>query len=155
MSTKTKNTKPEMTVNTPAEKVDKDKKYDGIIEYDTPAYKARKRHFRDRYDGRYLKTAPSMLKLMPYLMKVRADSQNQFEDVIDITNIEKYLAVKKKEGYTDMSSVDILVTDIEHCIGTVAHLMNFTCTDPVLLPLFPAMNENRIERRLLPVDSVC
>ena len=109
MNTKTKNKNPEMTVSTPAEKVDKDKKYEGIIEYDTPAYKVRKRHFRDRYDGRYLKTAPSMLKLMPYLMKVRADSQNQFEDVIDITNIEKYLAEKKKEGYTDMTLLHVIL----------------------------------------------
>ena len=84
-------------------------KYEGIIEYDTPAYKPRKKRLCDRYDGRLLKNAPAMSKLMPYLMKVRADAQNQFEAEIDIHNAEKYLAQKKKEGYTDMSLLHVLI----------------------------------------------
>lgn len=86
-----------------------DQRHEGIVEYDTPAYKPRKRRFGDRYDGRIVRTAPPMSKLMPYLMKVRSDSQNQFEDSIDITNIEKYLAEKKKEGYTDMSLLHVIL----------------------------------------------
>ena len=84
-------------------------KYEGIIEYDTPAYKPRKKRFGDRYDGRLVRTAPPMSKLTPYLMKVRADSQNQFEAEIDIHNAEKYLAQKKKEGYTDMSLLHVII----------------------------------------------
>lgn len=90
-------------------KIEKNEKYEGIIEYDTPAYKPRKRRFGDRYDGRLVRTAPPMSKLMPYLMKVRADSQNQFEAEIDIHNIELYLAGKKKEGYTDMSLLHVIL----------------------------------------------
>ena len=93
----------------PIQKIDKDQKYEGIIEYDTPAYKPRKRKFGDRYDGRLLRTAPPMLRLTPYLMKVRADSQNQFEAEIDISNIEKYLAEKKKAGYTDMGILHVIL----------------------------------------------
>ena len=84
-------------------------KYDGIIEYDTPAYKPRKKRFGDRYDGRRVRTLPPMIYLEPYLMKVRADSQNQFEAEIDIHNAEKYLAGKKKEGYTDMSLLHVIL----------------------------------------------
>ena len=91
------------------QKVSKEEKYEGIVEFDTPAYKPRKRRFGDRYDGRLVRTAPPMSKLMPYLMKVRADSQNQFEAEIDIHNAEKYLAQKKKEGYTDMSLLHIFL----------------------------------------------
>ena len=47
--------------------------------------------------------------LEPYLMKVRADSQNQFEAEIDIHNAELYLAEKKKEGYTDMSLLHVIL----------------------------------------------
>lgn len=93
----------------PIQKIDKDQKYEGIIEYDTPAYKPRKRKFGDRYDGRLLRTAPPMLRLTPYLMKVRSDSQNQFEAEIDISNIEKYLAEKKKAGYTDMGILHVIL----------------------------------------------
>ena len=90
-------------------KVVGDEKYAGIIEYDTPAYKPRKKKFGDRYDGRLVRTAPPMSKLTPYLMKVRADSQNQFEAKIDIHNAEMYLAQKKKEGYTDMSMLHVFL----------------------------------------------
>ena len=99
----------ETTEETTPKKVVGNEKYEGIIEYDTPAYKPRKRRFGDRYDGRLVRTAPSMSKLMPYLMKVRADSQNQFEADIDIHNAEMYLAQKKREGYTDMSMLHIFL----------------------------------------------
>jgi len=92
-----------------AKKVSAAEKYEGIIEYDTPAYKPRKRRIGDRYDGRRLRTLPPMHYLEPYLMKVRADSQNQFEAEIDIYNAELYLAEKKKEGYTDMSLLHVIL----------------------------------------------
>ena len=47
--------------------------------------------------------------LEPYLMKVRADSQNQFDAEIDIHNAELYLAEKKKEGYTDMTLLHVIL----------------------------------------------
>ena len=91
------------------QKVSKEERHEGIIEFDTPAYKPRKRRFGDRYDGRLVRTLPPMIYLEPYLMKVRADSQNQFEAEIDITNAEKYLATKKREGYTDMSLLHVIL----------------------------------------------
>ncbi len=86
-----------------------DSKYDGILEYDTPAYKVRKRRFGDRKDGRRLRSLPPMQFMTPYIMKVRADSQNHFEDVIDITNIEHYLDAKHREGYTDMTLLHVML----------------------------------------------
>ena len=84
-------------------------KKDEIFEYDTPAYKPRKRRFGDRSDGRLLRTLPPMHYLEPYLMKVRADAQNHFEDVVDITNIERYLDQKHKEGYTGMTLLHVIL----------------------------------------------
>ena len=84
-------------------------KYDDIITYDAPAYKPRKKRLGDRYDGRRVRTLPAMSYVSPFIMKERNDSQNQFEDVIDITNIEKYLDEKKKEGYTDLSLLHIIL----------------------------------------------
>ncbi len=86
-----------------------DKRHEDILTYDTPAYKPRKKRFGDRRDGRRLKTLPAMSYVMPYIMKVRADSQNHFEDVIDITNIEHYLDKKHREGYTDMTLLHVLI----------------------------------------------
>lgn len=83
--------------------------YDDIITYDTPPYKKRKRRFGDRKEGRRIKTLPAMSYLMPYIMDIRSDAQNHFEDVIDISNVEKYLDGKKKEGYTDMTLLHVIL----------------------------------------------
>ena len=66
-----------------------DKRIEPITEYDTPAYKPRKKRFGDRKEGRRLRSLPAMNLFMPYIMKPRNDSMNQFEDVIDITNVER------------------------------------------------------------------
>ena len=78
-------------------------------EYDTPAYKKRKRRWGDRKEGRKLRTIPPMNIFMPYIMKKRCDAQNYFEDVIDITNIERYLDEKHREGYTDMTILHVIL----------------------------------------------
>lgn len=91
------------------EKVSAENRYDDIVEFDTPAYKTRKKSIGDRYDGRQIKTLPPLSYLEPFLMKTRSDAQNHFEDVIDITNVERYLDQKHAEGYTDMSLLHVIL----------------------------------------------
>ncbi len=91
------------------ETVDKETRHENIVTYDTPAYKPRKRRFGDRKEGRRVRTLPPMSYVVPYIMNVRSDSQNSFEDVIDITNIERYLDEKHKEGYTDMTLLHVIL----------------------------------------------
>lgn len=89
--------------------VDKENRYDNIITYDTPAYKKRRRRFGDRKEGRRVRTLPAMNYVVPYIMKTRCGAQNCFEDVIDITNIERYLDLKHQEGYTDMTLLHVML----------------------------------------------
>ena len=86
-----------------------DKRLEPILEYDTPAYKPRKRRLGDRKEGRRVRTLPAMSQFTPFIMKTRNDTQNQFEDVIDITNVEKYLDLKHEEGYTDMALLHVIL----------------------------------------------
>ena len=86
-----------------------DARHDGIVEYDTPAYIKRKKRFTDRREGRRLKTLQPMSYIMPFIMKERNDSQNHFDEVIDITNIENYLTKKHEEGYTDMTLLHVIL----------------------------------------------
>ena len=79
-----------------------------IHEFDTPAYRPRKKCFGDRKEGRRLRTLKPMFYVIPFIMKERNDSQNQFEDVIDITNIERYLDKKHQEGFTDMTILHVI-----------------------------------------------
>ena len=96
---------------TQAAKLEKrmDGRYDNIVTYDTPPYIERKRKRGDRKDGRRVRSLAPMFYVSPFIMKVRADSQNHFEDVIDITNIENYLDRKHKEGYTDMTLLHVVL----------------------------------------------
>ena len=86
-----------------------EKRFDDIVEYDTPAYAPRKRRFGDRREGRRVRTLPAPTQIIPFIMKERNDAQNHFEDVIDITNIERYLDEKKREGYTDMTILHVIL----------------------------------------------
>ncbi len=86
-----------------------DKRLEPIVEYDTPAYPPRKKRWGDRKEGRLLRTIAPMNKIQSFIMSERNDSQNQFEDVIDITNVEEYLDKKHAEGYTDMSLLHVLL----------------------------------------------
>lgn len=84
-------------------------KYDDITTYDTPAYKKRRYKFGDRKDGRRVRSLAPINYVIPFIMKERSDAQNHFEDVIDITNIERYLDEKHKEGYTDMTLLHVIL----------------------------------------------
>lgn len=94
------------------ESFNNDKPYDKYVDidtYETPAYSKRRKRRGDRRDGRRLRTLQPMSYAMPYIMKTRADSQNHFEDVIDITEIEKYLDKKHRDGYTDMTILHVIL----------------------------------------------
>ena len=84
-------------------------KYDDIVTFDEAPYKKRKKRFGDRKEGRRIRTLPPMSYVVPYIMKERNDAQNEFEDVIDITNIETFLDAKHKEGYTDMTILHVIL----------------------------------------------
>lgn len=88
---------------------EQDTRYEGIVEYDTPAYTVRKKRWGDRREGRRLRKIHCMTQIMPFIMNQRNDSQNHFEDVIDITNIENYIAKKHEEGYTDMGLLHVIL----------------------------------------------
>lgn len=80
-----------------------------IETYDTAPYKKRKKRFGDRKEGRRVRTLPAMSYVIPFIMRERNDAQNLFEDIIDITAIEKYLDEKHREGYTDMTLLHVIL----------------------------------------------
>lgn len=87
--------------------------------------KKRRRRFGDRKDGRRLRTLNPMAAMEPYIMKVRSDAQNKFEDVIDITNIEKYLKKKHGEGYKNMGILHIFIASYVRAIALRPALNRF------------------------------
>jgi len=60
-------------------------------------------------EGRRIKTLPVMTQLIPYIMPTRNDALNFISDSIDITNIEKYIAKKRSEGYEGFGIMHIFI----------------------------------------------
>jgi hypothetical protein len=71
--------------------------------------KKRRRRLGDRADGRKLRTLAPASRISPYIMKIRSDAQNHFEDEIDITDIEPYIRELRARGYKNLGLLHILI----------------------------------------------
>ncbi len=69
----------------------------------------RKRRFGDRKDGRRVRSAAVMTKLMPYIMKRRSDAQNFFTDKLNIEKTERFCRDKVKEGKKNFSVLHVML----------------------------------------------
>lgn len=69
----------------------------------------RKRRFGDRRDGRRLRTLDVYTALMPFIMKHKSGASNYFSDSVEITEVEKFLRRKRKEGYPGMGMLHLFI----------------------------------------------
>ena len=63
----------------------------------------------DRSDGRRIRTLPAMTMVTPYIMVERQDASNLIADSIEITQVERYIRAKRKEGYSSFGIVHVLL----------------------------------------------
>jgi len=70
---------------------------------------ARKRRFGDRKEGRRLRTLDPYNELAPFLMKTRNDASNLFIDSVEITEAERFLREKRKNGYPGMGLLHLII----------------------------------------------
>ena len=63
----------------------------------------------DRSDGRRLHTLDPMSQVSPYIMVDRNESSNQFEESFEITNLERFIRAKRREGMTNLGLMHVLL----------------------------------------------
>ncbi len=63
----------------------------------------------DRTDGRRIRTEPPMSQVSPYIMVTRNTSTNYFTEAFEITNVERYIRQKRKEGLTNFGLTHVLL----------------------------------------------
>ncbi len=63
----------------------------------------------DRTDGRRIRTEPPMNQVSPYIMVSRCTSMNLFEEAFEITNVERYIRQKRKEGMTSFGLMHVML----------------------------------------------
>jgi hypothetical protein len=71
-----------------------------------------KKRFGDRYDGRLLRSTDPFFRIIPYIMKTRADSQVFFEERIDLNPIEAYIRAKRNLGDKNISFLHIVIASL-------------------------------------------
>lgn len=83
-----------------------------------------------RADGRKLKTADPMFKMMPHLMPRRYDAQVFFKTDIDYTNTRKYINAKRKEDI-QIHFMSVFFTAYLHAIAQYPQLNRFVINKTV------------------------
>ena len=69
----------------------------------------RKKRWGDRKDGRLVRTAQPMAKMMAFIMKDRADALNYFADEIDVTETDVFCKKMIADGYEGFSFLHIML----------------------------------------------
>ena len=63
----------------------------------------------DRSDGRKIRTLAPMAQITAYFQVERNTCSNLFEESFEITNIDRYIRQKRREGYTDFGITHVLL----------------------------------------------
>ena len=79
----------------------------------------------DRSDGRRVRTVPAMSRAMPYIMKTRNDACNTITTEMEISNMEKYVREKRKEGLTGFGLNHAFIAAYVRCIAQYPQLNRF------------------------------
>jgi len=67
------------------------------------------RRFGDRNDGRRLRGLSPIFAVSPYIMKTRNTSQNFIEDHIEVTEMDRYIAEKRRAGLKNFGVLHVLL----------------------------------------------
>lgn len=67
------------------------------------------RTWGDRSDGRRIRTLAAMDQVSPYIMVERNTATNLFEDSFEITNVDKYIRKKRREGMLNFGIMHVFL----------------------------------------------
>ena len=73
----------------------------------------------DRVDGRRIRSLPPANQVSPYIMVNRNGSSNLFEEAFEITNVDRYIRQKRREGLTNFGIMHVFLT--AYCRGVAKY----------------------------------
>jgi len=79
----------------------------------------------DRSDGRRVRSIPAMSRAMPYIMKTRNDACNTITTEMEITEMEKYVREKRKEGLTGFGLNHAFIAAYVRCVSQYPQVNRF------------------------------
>ena len=93
--------------------------------YDTPAYKARKRKFGDRCDGRRLRTLDGVHVATAFVMRERNDACNQFAEEVNISKADEFVRQQLMAGNEGFSLLHVILAAYVRAISQYPYLNRF------------------------------
>lgn len=79
----------------------------------------------DRIDGRRIRSIPAMDQISPYIMVQRNESSNLFEESVEISNLERYVRRKRKEGLSSFGMSHVILASYVRTVAKYPGLNRF------------------------------
>jgi len=86
------------------------------------AYRPR---FGDRMDGRLIRSLTPMQKIIPYIMETRNTASNLISDSVEVSNMEKYIHQKRRDGYKHFGITHVFIAAYVRCCAEFPGLNRF------------------------------
>ena len=86
------------------------------------AYRPR---FGDRMDGRLIHGLTPMQRIIPYIMVTRNTASNSIADSVEVSNMERYIHQKRREGYKHFGITHVFVAAYVRCCAEFPGLNRF------------------------------
>lgn len=83
------------------------------------------RTWGDRCDGRRVRTIPAMSRATPYIMKTRNGASNTITTEMEISELEKYVRQKRKEGLTGFGLNHAFIAAYVRCVSQYPQVNRF------------------------------
>ena len=69
----------------------------------------RKKRFGDRSDGYRLRTLDPFYNFIPFIMSKRSDAWTLFEESVEVTETDRWLREKRREGYKGLGYLHLFI----------------------------------------------
>ncbi len=79
----------------------------------------------DRPDGRRLRTLYPMAQISPYIMVTRNSADNSFADSVEISNAERYIRQKRRDGLTNFGITHVILAAYVRTVAKYPGLNRF------------------------------
>lgn len=85
----------------------------------------------DRTDGRRIRSTPPIDQIGPYIMVNRTGAQNLFSESVEITEMERYVRRKRKEGMTNFGMTHVIIAAYVRTVAKYPALNRFVAGQKV------------------------
>jgi len=85
----------------------------------------------DRVDGRKVRTLPPMAQITSYFQVERNTCSNLFDESFEISQVERYIRAKRREGYTDFGITHVLLAAYVRGVAKYPQLNRFISSQKV------------------------